>query len=165
MVFLQVWLSLGLQWLYRDYHCFPSRLDKNVKLVKLTQKSYYYHYYNIINIPSLGDGRNLIGHVLLYIFRIFFAKTTLIMLNLVWKSAISGSKFCPVCELCSFIILPQILHGWQENTFCGDGLPFLPDFRHLWEKSDKIWKRDRRMKQEIAIFRLTILKKPLLFSI
>ena len=62
MVFLQVWLSLGLQWLYRDYHCFPSRLDKNVKLVKLTQKSYYYHYScSWENIPSLGDGQNLIG--------------------------------------------------------------------------------------------------------
>ena len=36
--FLEVWLSLGLQWLYRVHQRFPIRLDGNVKLVQLTKK-------------------------------------------------------------------------------------------------------------------------------
>ena len=141
-VFLEVcaWLSLGLQWLWWFHQSFPFRLDGNVKLVKFTKKTYcvivvvgkIFHHMEI--------DKNVIGQkrrCLLAMFS-FIDFPPHLHESCMTKSAILGSKFRPVCELCSLTIhsafqsltttklflcrainwfFVKILHWWLESTF------------------------------------------------
>ena len=95
------------------------------------------------------------SHVLFFVD--FSSLFTAIMHDLVLKCVILESKICPICELCSFTKLSDLLRSklflcWAMNwffyksfiggwkVFFGHGLPFLPNFGLLWAKNAEIWR-------------------------
>ena len=95
-----------------------------------------------------------------------------IMPDLVRESAILGSKFCPVCELCYFtihsashspglqIFMDKPFMSGCKVHFLWHGLPFLPNFDLFWTKIAKHMEMEWSFQKINVIFGLTILKYP-----